>query len=210
MIMRNLPTVLLISVGILGLCGSLAVGDELATEKQETANPAVDDTTVVAMIPAVFLTDAHKKLCLVGVGDTLPLAGLQDLKKRPARISDLSGKLGTVLFFWEPGQWMSKIGLADLQSDVAEAYAGHEISVVGVGVDVTPAQVKRDSAALKIDYTMLIDPQGKAFSKIGSKKLPRLFLLDCDGKILWFDIEYSLATRRELNQALRAIQPSKS
>ena len=208
--MRGLSTVLLISLEILGLCGPLAGGDELSREKQDTAHPPADDTTVLATIPVVFLTDAHKKMCLVGVGDTLPLVGLQDLKKRPAKISDLSGEIGTVVFFWEPGQWMSKIGLADLQSDVAEAYAGDKISVIGVGVDVTPAKVKRDSAELEIDYAMLIDPQGRVFDQIGIKKLPRLFLVDCDGQILWFDIEYSLATRRELNLALRAIQPNKS
>jgi hypothetical protein len=32
-----------------------------------------------------------------------------------------------------------------------------------------------------------------------------VYLLDPQGKVLWFDIDYSLATRRELNQALRAV-----
>jgi peroxiredoxin len=210
MIMRNLPAVLLISVGILGFYRSAVGGDVLAAEQEDEAVLSADDTTVGETIPDVFLTEAHKKMCLVGVGDTLTLANLRDLKKRPAKIADLLGKLGTVVFFWKPGQSMSKIGLADLQSDVAEAYDDHEISIVGVGVDVAPAQIKRDSEVMEIGYTMLIDPQGQAFSQIGSKKLPRLFLLDRDGKILWFDIEYSLATRRELNQALRAIQPNKS
>jgi hypothetical protein len=29
-------------------------------------------------------------------------------------------------------------------------------------------------------------------------------VLDANGKIVWFDLEYSLATRRELQQALLA------
>jgi hypothetical protein len=29
-------------------------------------------------------------------------------------------------------------------------------------------------------------------------------VLDADGKIVWFDLEYSLTTRRELQQALLA------
>jgi hypothetical protein len=34
-------------------------------------------------------------------------------------------------------------------------------------------------------------------------------VLDPTGKIVWFDIEYSLATRRELHQALEVITGGK-
>jgi len=34
--------------------------------------------------------------------------------------------------------------------------------------------------------------------------LPWTFVLDANGKIVWFDLEYSLSTRRELQQALLA------
>jgi hypothetical protein len=51
----------------------------------------------------------------------------------------------------------------------------------------------------------LLDAEGRAFAEVGSEKLPRTYLVDAQGKILWFDIEYSLSTRRELHQALRAV-----
>ena len=54
---------------------------------------------------------------------------------------------------------------------------------------------------------MLVDAKGKAFAQVGSRHLPRTFVLDPSGKIVWFDIEYSLATRRELQQALAATRP---
>jgi hypothetical protein len=38
--------------------------------------------------------------------------------------------------------------------------------------------------------------------------LPRTYLLDSSGKILWFDLEYSRSTRRELNQAIRYVLKS--
>ena len=55
------------------------------------------------------------------------------------------------------------------------------------------------------NFPNLLDADGKAFAQVGSERLPRTYLLDPQGKILWFDIEYSLATRRELHQALRAV-----
>ena len=67
--------------------------------------------------------------------------------------------------------------------------------------------------AAGVDFTNWLDADGNAFAQVGSQKLPRTYLLDPTGKILWFDIEYSLGTRRELNQALRAVagepQPAK-
>jgi hypothetical protein len=38
---------------------------------------------------------------------------------------------------------------------------------------------------------------------VASEKLPRTYLLDASGKILWFDIEYSRTTRQQLLSAIR-------
>ena len=35
------------------------------------------------------------------------------------------------------------------------------------------------------------------------RRLPRVFLVDDRGKILWFDVEYSRTTRQELLQAIQ-------
>jgi hypothetical protein len=40
---------------------------------------------------------------------------------------------------------------------------------------------------------------------VGSVALPRLYVLDPAGKIVWFDIEYSESTRRELEQTLSVL-----
>ena len=67
------------------------------------------------------------------------------------------------------------------------------------------------SSSAGANFPTLLDADGKAFAQIGSEKMPRTFLLDPQGKILWFDIEYSLSTRRELHQALRSVtgEPSR-
>ena len=36
-------------------------------------------------------------------------------------------------------------------------------------------------------FPNLLDADGKAFAQVGSEKLPRTFVLDPSGKILWFD-----------------------
>jgi hypothetical protein len=76
---------------------------------------------------------------------------------------------------------------------------------VGVSVDAPAADAQATLKAAVAQFANLLDADGKAFAQVGSEKLPRTYLVDPQGKILWFDIEYSLGTRRELNQALRAV-----
>lgn len=44
----------------------------------------------------------------------------------------------------------------------------------------------------------------RPFEQVGAKKFPWTLVLDANGKIIYFDLEYSSATRRELKQALLA------
>ena len=48
----------------------------------------------------------------------------------------------------------------------------------------------------------LIDADATYFKSVATEKLPRTYLLDQEGKILWFDIEYSQSTYRELLKTL--------
>ena len=52
-------------------------------------------------------------------------------------------------------------------------------------------------------FPVLLDPQGAYFAKIAQSKLPRMYLLDSEGKIVWFDLEYSRSSKRELHQIIR-------
>ena len=49
---------------------------------------------------------------------------------------------------------------------------------------------------------VLMDPQGKALAQVATRYLPRTYLVDAAGKIVWFDMEYSPSTRRQLIQAI--------
>jgi hypothetical protein len=84
---------------------------------------------------------------------------------------------------------------------------------VGIAVNESPEKAQATLKSVEADFPNLIDEDGRDFASVGSEKLPRTYLLDPKGKILWFDIEYSLGTRRELKQALRAVagepKPSK-
>jgi peroxiredoxin len=156
-------------------------------------------------IPPVELSEQHAAICKVTVGDAIPTIELTQLGGTQTRLADLYGHLATVVLFWNGDKSMSQMALTDLQHDVVHDYGPQGVAVVGIAVNESAEIVGETMNKSEVRFPTLLDPEGQAFSQVGGKKLPRLYVLDPRGKILWFDIEYSLATRRELNQSLHAL-----
>lgn len=155
-------------------------------------------------IPAVVLSAQHQKMCRVGVGDAMPDLSLTDLKKQTQSLAKQFGQRATVVAFIGKPNWMNRSLLTDLPRDVAAAYADRGVATVVVTVD-RPATAKEVSDS----YLLVTDPTGQQFAKLGNGKLPRVYVLNADGQIVWFDIEYSRSTRRELKQTLAAMLTEK-
>jgi peroxiredoxin len=159
-----------------------------------------------AVIPKVLLSNADEAACLVKVGDPLPAIKLPQLDgSGEVQLADKYGERATVVVFWKSNRRMARQQLADLGPDVIEPFGKNGVTVIGIavneGADSAQAALKKAGA----EFLNLLDADGKAFAQVGKERLPRTYLLDAQGKILWFDIEYSPATRRELQQALRAV-----
>jgi peroxiredoxin len=176
----------------------------VATDGPAKAAPPTEAVVVPAGVPPVLLTKHHANLCRVKVGDALPAMELPTASGNKTKLSELYGKAATVVVFWADDREMSHMELADLATDVIEPFGSKGVAVVGVAVKEKPEQATAAVKEVGKEIPMLIDDKGSAFAQIGSRNLPRTFVLDANGKILWFDIEYSHATRRELKQALAA------
>lgn len=163
------------------------------------------DSGEPATIPPVLLTDAHKALCQIGVGDEMPAVELPQLGGRRAKLADFYGKKATVVVFWKSDRRMALTELADLGPDVVEPFQSEGVAVVGIAVGESASSARSVVRQTGAKFPNLIDTDGAAFAKVGSDKLPRTYLLDSSGQVLWFDIEYSQTTRRELAQSLEAI-----
>ncbi|MEX2306508.1 MAG: TlpA disulfide reductase family protein [Pirellulales bacterium] len=158
-------------------------------------------------IPPVVLSKAHDALCKVKVGDAMPAIELPRLAgdRRPAKLADMLGDGATVVVFWTADRRMALEQLTDLAPDVIEPYAEQGVAVIGIAVGGSDERARSALQKANANFPNLLDADGRAFAAVGSERLPRTYLLDPQGKILWFDIEYSHATRRELQQALRAV-----
>jgi peroxiredoxin len=158
-----------------------------------------------AQVPKVELSKAEQGLCKLKVGDAMPKLELPKVGGGNAALADLLGKKATVVVFWKDNRRMAREQLADMGSDVVGPFAEKGVAVIGVAVDEPANNVQATLQKAKATFPNLIDAGGKVFAQVGSQRLPRTFVLDASGKVVWFDIEYSLMTRRELKQTLQTL-----
>lgn len=188
------------SAATVALAGIIAVGNGRLAAAQGDAP---------AGVPPVLLSDGHAKLCKVDVGDSFPAISLPQASGGSASLDEIAGKRATVVLFWTPDRWMSRAALGDLAKDISAEQLAAGVALVGVAVgqDGGAVQAEIDKAGAK--FTQWLDADGKAFAQVGSVALPRLYVLDAERRIVWFDVEYSEATRRELRQALAALRAAR-
>jgi len=177
------------------------------TQGSEADAPPAEEPPPPPTIPEVHLLDADRETCLVAVGDPMPDAEPVDLEGRKQSLSALRGEKLTLVFFWTSGDsefsaMRAQAALEDLQMDVHQPYAEKGVAVVAVNEGDAAESVKRRVEEADAAFPNLLDPDGALFAQVATEKLPRLYLLDAEGKILWFDLEYSPTTRDNMLQAI--------
>jgi len=156
-------------------------------------------------IPPVLLSEGHAKLCRVNVGDALPAVSLPRFGGEETDLTLLFGSQATVVLYWHADRWMSRTALIDLQRDIVGQFPPDRVGIVGIAVRQAAGEVQALLNQNRISFPQLLDTNGQVFADVGTAALPRLYVVDPGGKIVWFDIEYSEATRRELWQTLRVL-----
>jgi thioredoxin-dependent peroxiredoxin len=168
----------------------------VASEPSEPAKPT---------IPPVVLSTMHAKWCVSKVSDPFPAIELPRLGGPSTKLSTLYGKQATVVLFWTSDRWMSRMALEDLVHEVATVYEPKQVAVVGIAVSQTTSAMRKRLGEANAEFPQLLDADGSALAEVGSVALPRIYVLDPAGKIVWFDIEYSESTRRELERTLSVL-----
>jgi len=154
-------------------------------------------------IPQVVLTETEALACRVKQGDVMPDAPLSDLAGETRTLAELrEGKKLTVVCFWHDSVRAEEM-LVDLQKDFFEAYKAKGVQVIGVNVGDPENVVRQRITNTAITFRPLLDPNGSLFAEVATAGLPRVYLLNAAGKIVWFDIEFSGDTRRILGESIK-------
>ena len=89
-----------------------------------------------------------------------------------------------------------------LKREVVEPDGKHGVNVVAINEGDAAESVRQLAEQAGAEFPILLDADGAAYNSVAAAKLPRTYLLDKTGKILWLEIEYSRSTRRELQNAI--------
>jgi peroxiredoxin len=182
----------------------------------ETASPAPARLTNVKAIvpfgevadaelkmPQVSLTQAHADACRVKVGDPFPESELKDTAGQAQPLASLRGQKMTVIVFWNGTKANSREELADLEPAILARFGASGVGIVGVNSGDNPQLVGELAKQSGASFPVLCDPEQALLEQVAPGKVPATYLLDATGTVLWFDIEYSRSTRRELAEAIR-------
>jgi PAS domain-containing protein len=97
--------------------------------------------------------------------------------------------------------------LTDLQEEIAKPFASDGLQVLAIHVGDDDPALKKLVADSGITFPVLVDRNRAYFALVAREYLPRIYLLDGQGKILWLDLafsELSGTTRENLLQAVQA------
>jgi len=166
----------------------------------------VKQATHVAPIidaPTAWQIDTPAATCLVKVGQALPDVTLADLNGQSQQLSKLMGDRLTVVVLYSNSNIHAATELNDLAVEVARPMAARGVRVVGINERDAASAAKETAERAGASFPILVDAEGKYFGQLATEKLPRTYLLDSTGKVLWLDIEYSRITHHDLRQAIR-------
>lgn len=160
-------------------------------------------------MPPVFLSDAIRAACVVNVGDTMPDAELPDTAGNLHTLSSIYGQKLTVVCVWSTGdsprsRLTATRTLKDLTKTIVDPFGEKGVRLVAINVGDPPALVQQHMAEAAANFPTLLDPKGDFYAKLAKdRRMPRAYLLDPSGKILWFDVELPRDSLRELAQGIR-------
>jgi hypothetical protein len=182
---------------------------KVGVEAPATDSPSADRTKRTAKAlnpnpttPKVVLSEGHQATCLKGIGDQVEDVTVTDIIGSKHKLKGLLSDRLTLIVFWNEKSIAGLEQFRRIPVDVLGTFATHRVKVIAanVGGDIAKTRLLTGDAADKI--VSLVDSDSKLFLQFATARVPRTYVLDKDGKILWFDIEYSQSTRRDLANAL--------
>jgi len=155
-------------------------------------------------VPAVEFSKAHAATCKVNVGDKFPMTPLPDNSKNLIKMEDIQGKKLTVVLIWNDRQAYAKYAYQRFSKEFVMPFAASGVKGIAINRGDSLDAVQRSADEFGKGIATLRDTDDKLWKQIATEKMPRFYLLDKDGVILWMDLEFSEGTSRDLRRAIMA------
>lgn len=134
-------------------------------------------------------------------GQTAPDFKVMSLDGELFKLSDMKGKVVMVNFFatW-CGPCMKE--LPELEKQVWSRFKNKNFKLISIGREHTVAELKKFQSKKKFSFPIAADPKRQIYSKYAEKYIPRNYIIDKDGKIIFQAKGFS---QKELNEMMELI-----
>ena len=114
-------------------------------------------------------------------GGPPPALTLRDLDGRAHRLADYHGTV-VLVNFWATWCAPCREEMPSIQQ-LKEKLAGRPFVVLAVNLDEPEVRIRRFLTQVKVDFTVLLDPEGTAAKAWAARILPASFVIGPDGRI---------------------------
>ena len=135
---------------------------------------------------------------LINAGDIAPDFTVEMLDGSKVTLSALQGK-PTLLLFWATWCPPCRLELSKLQEHIIDRY-GDKINVLPISRGEERAKVEEYISKMGYTFAVGLDGDQSIYRKYATNYIPRCFVIDAKGKVLYSGVGYDEAIAKEVEQ----------
>lgn len=135
---------------------------------------------------------------LINAGDVAPDFTVEMLDGSKLTLSALQGK-PTLLIFWATWCPPCRLELSKLQEHIIDRY-GDKINVLPISRGEERAKVEEYISKMGYTFAVGLDGDQSIYRKYATNYIPRCFVIDAKGKVLYSGVGYDEAIAKEVEQ----------
>ena len=135
---------------------------------------------------------------LINAGDMAPDFTVEMLDGGKVTLSELQGK-PTLLIFWATWCPPCRLELSKLQEHIIDRY-GDRINVLPISRGEERAKVEGYISKMGYTFAVGLDGDQSIFNKYATNYIPRCFVIDANGKVLYSGVGYDDVVASEVEQ----------
>jgi peroxiredoxin len=131
------------------------------------------------------------------VGDAIPSFSLTTLEGTAFNIEEMKGKV-VLVNFWATWCAPCLIEMPKLESEVWQKYKGADFAMIAIAREQGNEEIKAFQEKNKFTFPIGPDPKRVVYSKFSNAGIPRNYLVNRKGQIIYQSIGYSPMDFKEL------------